>query len=109
MDSDLNSILGISGLENVTMEGGDSIFIEGSLKHEKFCPQCGGQHLYRQTRNHRLFHLPTIGGKTAKVQVIVQKRRCLTCNHVWWPKVPFAHGKQRISQSYRFPMEKWKG
>ena len=69
MNEELNSILGISSLENVTIEGGNSIFIEGSLKLEKFCPECGGQHLHRQTRNHRLFYLPTIGGKIAKVQL----------------------------------------
>lgn len=100
MDENLNSIFGIQGLQDITVESDDSVFVEGRLEPEKSCPRCCSNHLHRQTRGHRLLILPPAGGKVAKVQVLVQKHHCIKCNYMWWPKVPFAHGRQRISQSF---------
>lgn len=101
MDSGIAEIFGISCLEDVSLEdGGDSVVIEGNLAPEKFCPNCGGEHIHRQTKGHRLLHHAPIAGKSSKVQVLVQKRHCVECNHMWWPKIPFAHGQQRVTKSF---------
>jgi transposase len=100
MDMKFNSLFGITDLEDISLESDDSVFVEGTLKNEQSCPRCGNGHLHRQTKKHRILLLPPIGGKKVKLQVFIQKRKCVKCNHAWWPKIPFAQGKQRMTKSF---------
>ena len=101
MSNQLLSMFDISKLENVSVDAeGQSIFVEGSLRGLSACPSCGSNHLHRQTKKHRLLHLPPVGTKAAKLQVVVQKQYCVACKKSWWPSVPFTNGKERMTHSF---------
>lgn len=96
-----SSLFDLSSLEELTVDVDEkSVFIEGVLQTTSICPECSGHHIHRGSKNHRLFKLSPVSGRSATLQVLVQKRRCVQCKHVWWPKVPFANGKERVTQSF---------
>jgi transposase len=100
-EQNLLSIFGISGLNDLYLETDDSsIFLHGSLPGLNRCPKCQSCHIHRKSKNHRLLHLPPVGGKPAKLQVLVQKQRCVSCTHSWWPKASFVAGQEHMTQSF---------
>jgi transposase len=95
------SLFELSNLNNLTIDSDDQLtFIEGSLRAPTSCPRCGSHHLHRQTKGHRLFHLPPLGSKPTRIQVNTQKRYCPGCKHSCWPKVSFAKGRECMSHSF---------
>lgn len=101
MEDTFLSMFELSQLDNLSIEVDDqSTYIEGTLRGLSACPKCGGNHLHRQAKNHRLLHLPPIGSKLTKLQVNTQKQFCVECKARWWPKIPFANGQERMSHSF---------
>jgi len=101
MENTLTSLFELSQLENISADSDDkSTFIKGSLSGLSSCPKCGSTHLHRQSKNHRLLHLPPIGSKPTKLQVTTQKQYCVECKYSWWPKIPFTNGQERMSHSF---------
>ena len=98
---ELSSAFELSNLTYQDMQVDDEIFIQATLESEDVCPKCGGLHLHRKMTNHRLFHLPPLGSKKCKLQVLTQKRRCVDCTHSWWPTIPFVDGKERMTHSFK--------
>jgi len=101
MSSVLLKLFDITHLNQVSIEvDNKSLFIEGVLEQQLSCPRCRGEHLNRKAINHRIFRLPPICGKISQLQVIVQKQYCVDCNYYWWPSIPFANGKERMTTSF---------
>ena len=95
------SIFKLKGLSNVIAEADEiGIFLKGNLNPELTCPKCSKSHYHKKEKSHRFFLLPPVGDKQAKLQVTVQRQACVSCKHSWWPKAPFASGKQRMSKSF---------
>lgn len=95
------NMFNVSDLINISVSvDSNLIYVESDLKDPSCCPRCGGSKLHRKTKNHRILHLPPVGEKKAKLQVNVQKRACSSCQHTWWPKLPFTQGKERMTDSF---------
>lgn len=100
--SKVSSIFDLSSLiEESTVVNEYQIITKATLEHEKTCPKCGSCHLRRTTKNSRLLHLPPVGKKKCQLEVMVQKRHCINCNSKWWPQLPFAEGKERMTLSFK--------
>lgn len=101
MQDEFSTLFNLSSLDHLSVNVDDkSVFMEGVLRTANVCPRCTSHHVHRRTKNHRLLRLPPVAGKSAALQVLVQKRRCVDCKHGWWPSVPFANGKERITHSF---------
>ena len=101
MSSVLLNLFDITHLNDVKVNvDAHSIFIKGVLDSKLSCPRCGGEHLNKKAKNHRVLRLPPVCGKIGQLQVLVQKQLCVNCNYCWWPKIPFSNGKERITTSF---------
>ena len=101
MKEELSSIFDISNLKNLSVDSDDkSVFIKGSFCGPNICPACGSGHIHRQAKRHRLFHLPPVGSKLAKLQVNIQRKHCVDCKINWWPSIPFANRRERMTHSF---------
>ncbi len=98
---DLSSAFELTNLSYQDVQVDDEVFIQATLEIDGICPKCMGSHLHRTTINHRIFHLPPLGRKKCKLQVLNRKRHCVDCKYSWWPAVPFADGKQRMTHSFK--------
>lgn len=79
----------------------DRVVIYGHLKEDRTdCHNCGSCHVNFNGVKNREFHLPSTGSKKAILKIKIHQLRCKTCDSAWWPQVPFASGKQRMSKSF---------
>ena len=75
--------------------------VYGHLKENRTdCHKCGSGHVIFNGFTNREFHLPTTGSKKAALKIKIHQLRCKDCDSAWWPQVPFACGKQRMSKSF---------
>jgi transposase len=100
-DFEISSAFELTNLSYQDLQVDDEIFIQATLEVKGLCPKCGSSHVHRKTINYRILHLPPIGRKKCKLQVLTQKRRCVDCKYSWWPKIPFANGKERMAHSFK--------
>lgn len=79
----------------------NKILVYGHLKNKKLsCRKYGCSHVIFNGSSNREFRLPSTGSKKAVLIVQVHRNRCKNCDSAWWPQVPFANGKQRMSKSF---------
>lgn len=79
----------------------DKAIICGRLKKNRTdCHNCGSDHVIFNGVTDREFRLPSTGSRKAVLKVKIHRLRCKCCNSAWWPQVPFASGKQRMSKSF---------
>lgn len=100
-DFKLSSAFELTDLSYQDVQVDDEIFIQSTLEVNGLCPKCESSHIHRKNINYRILHLPPLGRKKCKLQVLTQKRRCVDCEYNWWPKIPFADGKQRMTHSFK--------
>lgn len=90
---------GLTVLETVVEER--RIRILGKLSKEKVpCPKCACKTSIFKGRRTRAFHIPPLGSRLSRLEVVVRRSQCDECKFTWWPQVPFAKGKQRMSQAF---------
>lgn len=96
---DLYELDGVD-IDNFSIEE-DRVAVYGHLKTERLsCPKCGSDQVIFNGSSDREFRLPSTGSKKAVLLVQVHRNRCKNCDSAWWPQVPFADGKQRMSRSF---------
>lgn len=79
----------------------DRLVVSGRLKNERFtCHKCGSSDVIFNGNCNREFRLPSTGSKNAVLNILVHRNRCKNCDSAWWPQMPFAEGKQRMSKSF---------
>lgn len=79
----------------------NTIRIQGRLTMEKSnCPKCGCRHTIFKDRKKRDFHLPPIGSRLGILELQLRRCQCVECKHAWWPQLPFAEGKQRMTRTF---------
>lgn len=79
----------------------DKFTVYGRLKKEKSaCPKCGSDQVIFNGFRNRKFRLPSTGSKKAVLKIKTHQNRCKVCDSGWWPQMPFADGKQRMSKSF---------
>src|ERR1700730_12305145 len=63
------------------------------------CSACKSSHLqFKGARDRRLQMCPT-GSKPCWLYLILRRRKCANCRHIWWPEPSFASGQRRMVRS----------
>jgi|SRR5277367_217714 len=93
-------------IEDITVKE-NTIEVFARLQNERqVCANCGGHNVIFIGNNTRSFHLPPTGLKRATLCVQSRRNQCKECKATWWPQVPFADGKQRMTKSFvRYALE----
>jgi transposase len=93
-------------IENISVEEG-KIEVFGRLQDERQeCSTCGSNEVIFIGKSTRHFHLPPTGSKKAILSILHRRNQCKECKSTWWPQVPFADGKQRMTKTFvRYALE----
>jgi transposase len=102
MTTKLDNLFEIEGLKDIDFSTeANRTVVTGSLQNERqSCPRCGGSHVTFNGKVERKFHLPPVGSKKTVLRLLVRRNLCNDCKRSWWPSMPFAKGKQRMSTSF---------
>jgi len=73
---------------------------------EELCPCCESKEYSLKGIKLRKLKLPPVGDKLAFLLVKLNRLKCLECDQIWWPSLPFARAKKRFTKSFeRFVIE----
>jgi len=64
------------------------------------CPQCGGRQTIFKGQKTRWFKLGSLGRKQSFLQLQLHRLKCVDCDKLWWPQLPFMIGKHRYTRSF---------
>ena len=81
-------------IENVQVKNVE-YFPDRIVFHAHYHPQ----HSRKGSKIRRLRMAPS-GDKATFLWVVLQRLKCLICETIWWPTMPFAHGKRRVTISF---------
>ena len=93
---------GISEVEHrSTKFKGGEVIIRAEMRRESIkCPRCKGfKGIFRGRKTRRL-HLPPFGKKKCFLDLILHRVQCRSCNHLYWPTLPFMPGIKRMTRSF---------
>ena len=64
------------------------------------CPQCGCHQAVFKGRKTRWFRMSPVGRKQSLLKLFLHRLKCIECNKLWWPQLPFMDGKHRYTRSF---------
>jgi transposase len=64
------------------------------------CPLCFGKGHAEKGRKIRKLQMAPMGSKQAFLEVQISRLKCSHCDHVYWPILPFAQSKKRVTISF---------
>lgn len=64
------------------------------------CPCCGYHEYFSKGAKYRKLRMVPLGTKAAFLILEIFRLRCGNCNHLWWPSLPFVHGRRRVTISF---------
>jgi transposase len=64
------------------------------------CPICGDFEHSRKGTKIRKLRMAPLGNKSSFLSIELNRLKCSTCNHIWWPPLPFVRGKRRVTLSF---------
>lgn len=67
---------------------------------EPLCPCCCHDKCSLKGVKTRLLRIAPLGNKMAFISVEIHRLKCLNCEHLWWPSLPFANPKKRVTLSF---------
>lgn len=70
------------------------------LPKRPLCPCCGHDENCSKGMKVRKLRMAPLGNKMAFLQVQLYRLQCVNCRHTWWPPLPFAKPKKRITLSF---------
>lgn len=65
------------------------------------CPCCGYQEYSSKGSKYRKLRMAPLGNKVAILSLEIFRLRCVNCNHLWWPALPFVKGRRRVTISFQ--------
>ena len=76
------------------------------IPKEESCPCCGSKEYSSKGVKIRKLKLPPVGDKLAFLSVSLNRLKCIDCDQIWWPTLPFTRAKKRFTKSFeRFVIE----
>lgn len=102
MSEQLEVIFDLDGVvvEDASVEG-ELVTMKGRLRTERTnCPKCGCKHTIFKNKRKRRLHLPPVGSRRGQLEIIVRRCQCTECMYKWWPQLPCAEGKQRVTHAF---------
>jgi transposase len=80
---------------------GDCILISCRMTDQYVkCPKCGGRKATFKGQKRRLLRMGFMGRKRCFLDLLLHRLKCEGCGHLWWPTLPFMHGKHRYVRSF---------
>lgn len=71
------------------------------IPKKTLCPSCGGScHHSLKGVKIRILRMAPMGDKSAFLAVEIHRLKCSYCSHLWWPIMPFARVKKRVTLSF---------
>lgn len=67
---------------------------------EILCPCCLHDESSSKGVKTRILRMVPLGNKQAFLSVEIHRLKCLNCEHKWWPPLPFAKPKKRVTLSF---------
>lgn len=79
----------------------NAIIFSGEMTH-KFtrCPECGGRQSVFKGQKTRRFKMGPLSRKQSLLQLQLHRLKCVECDKLWWPQLPFMMGKHRYTRSF---------
>lgn len=79
----------------------DKIVFEVLYKPVKpLCPCCQYDKSSLKGIKNRTLRMAPLGNKAAFLSVEIHRLKCLNCGSAWWPSLPFANAKKRVTLSF---------
>ena len=79
----------------------DRVVFEVIYKPQKpHCPCCHYDKNSSKGVKTRKLRLAPLGNKMAFISVEIHRLKCLNCDSQWWPSLPFANSKKRVTLSF---------
>lgn len=79
----------------------EKIVFEVCYKPQKpLCPCCHHDQSSLKGGKTRRLRMAPLGNKAAFLAVEVHRLKCLNCEYQWWPPLPFANSKKRVTLSF---------
>lgn len=70
------------------------------IPEKPLCPCCGHNGNRSKGLKTRKLRMAPLGNKMAFLVVEVHRLQCLNCWHAWWPPMPFAKPRKRVTLSF---------
>ena len=70
------------------------------IPEKPLCPCCCHNGNISKGLKIRNLRMAPLGNKMAFLAVKLQRLQCLNCWHTWWPPMPFAKPKKRVTLSF---------
>lgn len=67
---------------------------------KSLCPMCGDTKHCLDGKKIRIIRMVPLGDKPSFLHLEIHRHKCTTCSQVWWPSIPFIHGKKRVTISF---------
>lgn len=67
---------------------------------QPLCPCCGDDENLSKGSKVRKLRMAPLGNKMSFLLVELHRLQCANCRHTWWPPLPFAKPKKRITLSF---------
>jgi len=67
---------------------------------QPLCPCCGYNEAFLKGSKVRKLRMAPLGNKMAFLHVTLHRLQCINCRHTWWPPLPFARPKRRVTLSF---------
>jgi transposase len=67
---------------------------------QPLCPCCGHNENFSKGSKKRKLRMAPLGNKMAFLLVTLHRLQCVNCRHTWWPPLPFARPKRRVTLSF---------
>jgi transposase len=70
------------------------------IPKKSLCPCCCHDESSSKGLKNRKLRMAPLGNKMAFIVVELHRLQCLNCRHIWWPPMPFAKPKKRVTLSF---------
>lgn len=92
-------------IENIQVKNtqyfSDKIIFEVLYTPKKpLCPCCQYDKSSLKGMKTRKLRMAPMGNKMAFISVEIHRLKCLNCEYQWWPSLPFANSKKRVTLSF---------
>lgn len=93
---------GLKGVEFQSTKFVGSAIILSAKMTDKFikCPVCGSRHATFKGQKTRSFRMGPLGRKQSILNLQLHRLKCIKCDAIWWPQLPFMNGKSRYTRSF---------
>ena len=92
----------LKGIEHVSTRFLGNAIIFSAEMTDSFtkCPRCGCRCSTYKGQKTRWFKMGPLGRKQSLLELQLHRLKCVKCENLWWPQLPFMDGKHRYTRSF---------